>query len=73
MTDLEKLQKFFEEAFREPWMNDEDYQEVLAEVFADTGESWEKLEAQLQVGVANGIPVDTQLYLMRVLLLRHRG
>lgn len=53
--------------FREEWMNDNDFDELINELMPMFG-GWDKLYADIQTGVNNGYTEDQQFSIMETLL-----
>jgi len=58
--------------FHEPWMDEEDKVALNAALLEAVGRTPEALDAEMETGIRNGIPLEQQMALARLLILCHR-
>lgn len=65
MKYLKEVDRLLKELFREDWMNDEDWIEFLEEVERTSGITRERLSIDIESGVNNGYPFETQIQMLK--------
>lgn len=68
----ERLSTIIEKIFREDWMDDNDFNQFLT-IAVDHMGGWDKLDKEVEMGVANGYSVDNQLELIEKLFINKHG
>jgi hypothetical protein len=65
MKYLKEVDRLLKELFREDWMNDGDWIEFLEEVERTSGITRERLSIDIESGVNNGYPFETQIQMLK--------
>lgn len=63
-----EIRKLYSDMFRKEWMNNEEWEEALNEVFNRPGYSIEEISQRIEVGVENGYSVECQFMLCKMLI-----
>jgi hypothetical protein len=63
----EEANNILNELFRESWMDDDDWDGFINDLFKLTGLSVDKLSEQLEQGVNNGYSVEKQIEILKLL------
>lgn len=61
MKHENEINKLLSDLFREKWMDDDDWSEMLSEVFRKSGLSIERLSIDIEIGIKNGYSVEQQI------------
>ena len=62
-----EIEEILQCSFRKEWMSDEDWQ-MFKDLLKDNGVSIEKMSKEIEIGVENGISLDTQLMIIQNVL-----
>ena len=54
--------------FHEPWMSDEDKATLNAALLEAVGKTPEALDAEMETGIRNGLPLEKQMALAKALI-----
>ena len=65
MNYLEEVDRLLKDLFREDWMDDEDWIGFLEEVERTSGITPERLSSDIETGVNNGYPFETQIQMLK--------
>lgn len=60
-----EIESIFRELFYEDWMDEEDFQELISEMFKETNMSYEILSIQIDVGINNGYSLEFQIDMLK--------
>lgn len=63
-----EVKDLLRDLFFESWMGVADYEELITEVFNNTGASYEQLSRDIETGVTNGYTVEEQLTIIKILI-----
>ena len=63
-----EIDQFLRDIIFEDWMNEDDYNEVITEVFKQLGTNKEKLNDDIEIGIKNGYSIETQFTLVKRVL-----
>ena len=64
MTYEKEIREVYTQCLRRPWMNDEDFEEVISEMHKESGVTWESLTNDINIGIRNGFSLELQLGLI---------
>lgn len=60
-----EIDNFLREIIYEPWMSEDDYNEIITEAFIKMNTTKEKLSDDIQTGIDNGYSLDLQFSIIR--------
>jgi hypothetical protein len=69
MKYLIEVEKLLKESFFEKWMDNEDWKEFLVQLEKSSGVTLISLSNDIEVGVKNGHSLETQISLVKQILL----
>jgi hypothetical protein len=67
---LSVANKCLEQSLRESWMDDDDWEEILHETLKVSGNTLQSFADDLKKGVENGVSIETQLELVKIICKR---
>jgi hypothetical protein len=68
VTYQTELRAILKEVFYDPKLTEQDYDELIADMFKDVGINYESMNADILSGISNGYSLEVQLDLVRLLL-----
>lgn len=60
-----EIDNFLREIIYEPWMSEDDYNEIITDAFIKMNTTKEKLSDDIQTGIDNGYSLDLQFSIIR--------
>lgn len=63
-----EIDQLLRDIIYEYWMDEEDYNEVITEIFKQLGSNKEKLSSDIEIGIKNGYSIETQFALVKRVL-----
>lgn len=68
MKYKKEIDQFLRDIIYENWMDEEDYKKVITETFKKIGITKEKLSSDIEMGIKNGYPIETQFSMVKHVL-----
>lgn len=65
-----EIDKMIEEALREPWMEDDDWQFIKSSLENHPKFNLERMEKDIDIGIKNGYTLEDQMNLCRDILIK---